>query len=44
VEALLNSYLYITIKETKLGTPNTYRWTSASVLVDAGVNSYGVQF
>lgn len=44
VAALLNSYLYITIKETKLGSPNTYRWTSDSVWVDAGVSSYGVQF
>lgn len=44
VEALLNNYLYITIKETAFGSPNTYRWTSDSVWVDAGVSSYGVQF
>ena len=42
VEALLNSYLYITIKETSLGTPNTYNWTSDSVWVDGSVNSYNV--
>ncbi|MGI9190632.1 MAG: hypothetical protein ACR2IL_00825 [Chitinophagaceae bacterium] len=44
VEALLNNYLYITIKETKFGTPNTYRWTRDSVWVDAGVSSYGVVY
>ncbi len=44
IEALLNSYLYITIKETSFGSPNTYHWTSDSVWVDGSVTSYNVVY
>lgn len=44
VYALINKMNIITIKKTKIGSPNTYEWINDSVYVDAGVNDFSIQY